>query len=217
MHKTDIAKLFQNGRSQAVRLPREFRFEGDCVRVRRVSQGSASRTTDPKSEGVVSQARRIELRAVPVRPAAAFHPEARSLQVNYVLDTNACIALINGNPASVRGRFQKAVGTDAQIFVPAIVSFELWNGVAKSARPALNTQLLGTFLSGPVIELPFNDEDARAAGAIRAALEASGRPIGAYDLLIAGQALARQLTLVTANVSEFPRVKGLSWQDWAKP
>jgi antitoxin VapB len=39
MPKTDIAKLFQNGRSQAVRLPREFRFEGDRVRVRRVAQG----------------------------------------------------------------------------------------------------------------------------------------------------------------------------------
>jgi antitoxin VapB len=39
MPKTDIAKLFQNGRSQAVRLPREFRFEGDRVRVRRVGQG----------------------------------------------------------------------------------------------------------------------------------------------------------------------------------
>jgi antitoxin VapB len=39
MHKTDIAKLFQNGRSQAVRLPREFRFEGDRVRIRRVAQG----------------------------------------------------------------------------------------------------------------------------------------------------------------------------------
>jgi antitoxin VapB len=39
MPKTDIAKLFQNGRSQAVRLPREFRFEGDRVRIRRVGQG----------------------------------------------------------------------------------------------------------------------------------------------------------------------------------
>lgn len=38
MPKTDIAKLFQNGRSQAVRLPKEFRFEGDCVRVRRVGR-----------------------------------------------------------------------------------------------------------------------------------------------------------------------------------
>jgi tRNA(fMet)-specific endonuclease VapC len=48
-------------------------------------------------------------------------------------------------------------------------------------------------------------------------LEAAGKPIGAYDYLIAGQALARQLTLMTANISEFSRVKGLMWQDWAKP
>jgi tRNA(fMet)-specific endonuclease VapC len=48
-------------------------------------------------------------------------------------------------------------------------------------------------------------------------LQAAGTPIGAYDYLIAGQALARRLTLVTANVSEFSRVKGLFWQDWAKP
>jgi predicted nucleic acid-binding protein len=69
----------------------------------------------------------------------------------------------------------------------------------------------------PVVELSFNDEDARVAGLIRATLEASGKPIGAFDLLIAGQALAGQFTLVTAKVSEFSRVKGLSWQDWAKP
>ncbi|MGH9469265.1 MAG: antitoxin [Terriglobia bacterium] len=39
MSDTDTAKLFRNGRSQAVRLPREFRFEGDRVRVRRVPEG----------------------------------------------------------------------------------------------------------------------------------------------------------------------------------
>jgi len=64
--------------------------------------------------------------------------------------------------------------------------------------------------------LPLEDEDAPVAGSVRAFLEATGKPIGAYDLLIAGQALQRQLTLVTANVSEFSRVKGLLWQDWAK-
>jgi len=63
----------------------------------------------------------------------------------------------------------------------------------------------------------FDDEDAQSAGAIRAALEVRGKPIGAYDLLIAGQALARKFTLVTANVKEFARVKGLVWQDWSKP
>jgi len=136
--------------------------------------------------------------------------------LRYLLDTNACIALINGSPATVRTRFQKAVSAGAEIYVPTVVKFELWYGVSKSARVALNTQRLETFLSGPVIVLPLEDEDAQAAGSIRAALEASGKTIGAYDVLIAGQAVARQLTLVTANVSEFARVQGLTWQDWAR-
>ncbi len=136
--------------------------------------------------------------------------------MNYLLDTNACIALINGVPPLVRSRFQKAADSGAQVYVSSVVTFELWYGVAKSARPALNTLRLETFLSGPVIVLPFEDKDSVVAGSIRASLEVSGKPIGAYDTLIAGHALARQLTLVTANVSEFSRVKGLSWRDWAK-
>jgi tRNA(fMet)-specific endonuclease VapC len=134
-----------------------------------------------------------------------------------VLDTNACIALINGTPVLVREHFQKAASRSAQIHVSSIVTFELWYGVAKSARNALNTQRLRAFLSGPINVLAFDDEDAGVAGSIRAALEVRGKSIGAYDVLIAGQALARQLILVTANVAEFSRVEGLAWQDWAKP
>ena len=137
--------------------------------------------------------------------------------MDYLLDTNACIALINGAPALVRTRFQKAVRGTSQVYIPSIVTFELWYGVAKSTRLSLNTQRLEIFLSGPVTVLPLEEEDSRVAGSIRAELEMSGTPIGAYDVLIAGQALARQLTLITANVSEFSRIKGLSWQDWAKP
>ncbi len=136
--------------------------------------------------------------------------------MDYLLDTNVCIALIKNTDALVRGRFQKVSRAGSRVYVPSIVSFELWYGVANSARIAFNTERLETFLSGQVIILPFDNNDARAAGSIRAALEISGKIIGPYDLLIAGQALARQLTLVTANVSEFSRVKGLSWQDWAK-
>jgi tRNA(fMet)-specific endonuclease VapC len=137
--------------------------------------------------------------------------------VSYLLDTNACIALINGTSLAVRGRFQRAIRGGAQTYVSSVVTFELWYGVAKSVHRGLNTQRLEVFLAGPITLLPLEDEDARVAGSIRAALQASGTPIGAYDVLIAGQALARQLTLVTANVSEFSRVKGLAWQDWAKP
>jgi tRNA(fMet)-specific endonuclease VapC len=136
--------------------------------------------------------------------------------VNYLLDTNACIALINQTSALVRSRFQKAVSGGAQMYVSSVIIFELWYGVAKSVRQAHNTQRLEVFLAGPIVLLSLEPEDARFAGSIRAALQASGMPISAYDVLIAGQALARQLTLVTANVSEFSRVKGLTWQDWAK-
>lgn len=136
--------------------------------------------------------------------------------MNYLLDTNACIALINGEPSAVRNRFRKVIHGPVEILVPAMVVFELWYGVSKSSRPAQNAQRLEAFLSGPISVLPFTSEDARSAGTIRADLERTGKPIGAYDLLIAGQALAQQLVLVTANVSEFSRVKGLKWEDWAK-
>lgn len=55
------------------------------------------------------------------------------------------------------------------------------------------------------------------AGRTRAALEAAGASIGPYDVLIAGQALRHEATLVTANVSEFARVPSLRWEDWTLP
>jgi tRNA(fMet)-specific endonuclease VapC len=136
--------------------------------------------------------------------------------LDYLLDTNACIAVINGAPAPVRARLRKAVDDDAKVSVSSLVTFELWHWAARSARPELNEKRVTTFLCGPLTVLPFEEEDSRIAGSIRAALEELGKPIGAYDLLIAGQALSRGLTLVTANIKEFSRVKGLSWQDWAK-
>ena len=133
----------------------------------------------------------------------------------YLLDTNACIALINGTPRDVRRRFQRLVGKGSVILLSSLVAFELWYGVAKSQRKESNTQRLEAFFAGPMEWTLFDDEDARAAGAIRAELEAAGKPIGAYDVLIAGQARRRGATLVTSNVDEFRRVAGLKWEDWA--
>jgi tRNA(fMet)-specific endonuclease VapC len=137
--------------------------------------------------------------------------------VDYLLDTNACIALINGEPATVRVRMQKAGSGGAHTLVSSVAVFELWYGVGKSAKQEFNRKRLEAFLAGPILVLPFEDADARVAGSVRAVLEAAGKPIGAYDVLMAGQALRHQLTLVTANVSEFSCVKGLHWQDWANP
>jgi tRNA(fMet)-specific endonuclease VapC len=137
--------------------------------------------------------------------------------VKYLLDTNACIALINNKTPLVRTRFQRALAAGATVWVPSVAAFELWYGVAKSARPEPNTRLVETFFEGPVSLLAFEPEDAKVAGRVRAILESAGKPIGAYDLLIAGQALRHEMTLITANGREFGRVKGLEWDDWAKP
>ena len=136
--------------------------------------------------------------------------------MTYLLDTNACIALINERPLSVRARLHRALGEGAAVHVSAVAVFELWYGVSKSLRREVNTRLLLGFLSGPVGQMAFDEQDARVAGELRANLESVGRPIGEYDLLIAGQALRHKITLITANGREFGRAKGLSWEDWSK-
>jgi len=89
--------------------------------------------------------------------------------------------------------------------------------VTRRVRVEILTRSLETFFAGPVHPLPFEDQDAEITGAIRADPESIGKPIGAYDLLIAGQAIRNKLTLITANLSEFARIKGLAWSDWGRP
>ncbi len=135
--------------------------------------------------------------------------------MTYLLDTNACIALINGAPKDVRRRFQRAIDKEATILVSSVVTCELWYGVAKSQHKETNTRRLEAFLAGPLEWTLFDDDDAREAGMVRAESEIAGKPIGAYDVLIAGQARRRGATLVTSNVAEFDRVAGLKWENWA--
>ena len=135
--------------------------------------------------------------------------------MSFLLDTNVCIALINGSSETVRKRFHRAVAAKRDIFVSSIATFELWYGVFKSSRVRFNADRLEAFLEAPITILPFDEDDARAAGVIYAALKTIGKLIGSYDILLAGQAMDKSLTLVTANVAEFSRVKGLTCQDWA--
>jgi tRNA(fMet)-specific endonuclease VapC len=134
--------------------------------------------------------------------------------VNYLLDTNAVVALLRNKPARVRERYRDAEQADDYLALSSVVLFELWYGMAKSGHIQENTQRMRILLSGDLDVLDFDDEDAQFAGWIRADLEKNGTPIGAYDLLIAAQALRRDLTVVTANAGEFSRVTGLNWQDW---
>lgn len=134
--------------------------------------------------------------------------------MSYLLDTNVCIALINSSSPMVRRRAALATRRGATLATSSIVAHELWYGVAKSSRQIQNANRIAAFLSRAVTILDYTEQDARAAGEIRAELERQGKRIGEYDTLIAGQAFARNLALVTANTREFGRVKGLLVEDW---
>ena len=136
--------------------------------------------------------------------------------MNYLLDTNVCIALLNENSPRTEARVMSELKAGSQLSVSSVSVFELWYGMEKSARRESNIRKLSAFLLNWVNTLAFDAEDARVAGRIRVELESLGRRIGEYDTLIAGQALRHGMTLVTANVKEFGRVKNLSWEDWSK-
>ena len=130
------------------------------------------------------------------------------------IDTNVAIAALNGRPAHIAERLDEVLVRDS-VALPAPSLHELWYGAAKSARVEDNVARIEKFLSADIIVLPFDAEDAREAGFIRAHLKTLGIPIGNYDVLIAAQARRRGLTLVTANVREFERVRGLIVANWA--
>jgi tRNA(fMet)-specific endonuclease VapC len=132
------------------------------------------------------------------------------------LDTNVVIAAIGRRPSSVRDRLELALADGETVALSVIVLFELWFGIARSARPAQNAATLTAFLSLDLAPLPFDPQDAQEAGEIRHFLERAGTPIGAYDILIAAQARRRGAVLVTANAGEFTRVPGLKTESWAK-
>ena len=130
----------------------------------------------------------------------------------YLIDTNICIYLITERSESVRKRIEEE--NPYHVAISAISVAELEYGVAKSRHIKQNRTALRSFLSAFEI-IPFDDRDAEQYGLIRALLEKQGQPIGAYDLEIASQGLARNMTVVTNNEKEFRRVPGLVVENWA--
>ncbi|HBT67986.1 MAG TPA: VapC toxin family PIN domain ribonuclease [Agrobacterium sp.] len=133
--------------------------------------------------------------------------------IRYILDTNAVIALIGRkSDRLVRRIFDSEPGSLA---VSSVVVHELYYGAYKSSRVEHNLETLRLLLADFAV-LDIDQNDAVVSGAIRASLAMRGAPIGPYDVLIAGQAKARNLVLATNNFKEFERVDGLSIEDWTK-
>jgi tRNA(fMet)-specific endonuclease VapC len=130
--------------------------------------------------------------------------------MKYLLDTNICIYLIKGNFPSVVSRFKQCAMTD--IGVSAISVAELEFGIAKSGL-AKNRITLDRWLM-QIQQFPFDNAAAKAYGVLRAQLQSKGTPIGSLDMLIAAQAIALQVTLVSNNLREFTRVQGLKVENW---
>ena len=128
----------------------------------------------------------------------------------YILDTNTLIYFFKGM-GDVSTRLLQT--PPRNIGIPTIVLFELEVGVAKSSSPNKRRLQLGN-LTATVNILSLGHEEVKCAAAIRADLESRGSPIGPYDVLIAGTALANKGVLVTHNTSEFGRIEGLQLEDW---
>lgn len=131
--------------------------------------------------------------------------------MKYLLETNICIYLIKNKPESVALKLKEVDITD--ISISSVTTAELYFGVNKSSKKEQNQSALNTFLL-PFEILSFDEKDSFIYGTIRAELERTGFPIGAIYLLIASQAISRELTLVTNNTYEFQRVKGLRIENW---
>jgi len=128
----------------------------------------------------------------------------------YVLDTNTLIYFFKGQGRVAERLFLKV---PSEIAIPAIVVFELQTGIAKSSSPRKRIKQLESLIEAVKV-LPFSGKEARVSATIRARLEEKGEPIGPYDVLIAGTALACRGTLVSHNLTEFKRVNGLKTEDW---
>jgi len=130
--------------------------------------------------------------------------------MTHLLDTDTCIGVLRQRLGMVQ-RLSQFAPTDCAVSMVTV--YELFCGVEKAQDPARERQKVERLVS-TITELSLDRAAAETAARIRTDLERQGQRIGPHDLLIAGQALASELTLVTNNRQEFQRVSGLNLESW---
>ena len=128
-----------------------------------------------------------------------------------LLDTDTCIYFLNRTSEGIINRFKQL--SPSQIRLPSITVAELFYGAKKSSSKSRNLESVKRFIS-PFEIIPFDEKACVTYAEVRSAFEKSGTPIGPMDLLIASISLAHKFVLVTNNVKEFGRVKGLKLENW---
>lgn len=129
----------------------------------------------------------------------------------YLLDTNICIYFMKNKYPDLTKRLMSY--DPSELMISSVTVFELEYGASKSGWGEKTRQKMLLFLA-PFTILPFDANDAFSTGRIRGYLTQAGTPIGPYDVMIAGQGLSRNLTVITHNVKKFSRVPGLKVEDW---
>lgn len=134
----------------------------------------------------------------------------------YLLDSNILSDIMrNPRGSSARVFERKAFAPDTALVTSIIVACEMRYGVTKKASPALAQRVDRVLASVEVLPLLPGVDAAYAT--LRSDLERQGQPIGQNDMLIAAHALALDAILVTDNIREFKRVKGLKVENWLRP
>lgn len=133
--------------------------------------------------------------------------------LRYLLDTNIVIYVLKRRPVEVLATFN---ANASRMAISSITLAELMHGAEKSSRVGENLSVIEDFCSRLVV-LAYGAKAAQHYGAIRAALEKLGKPIGVNDVHIAGHARSEGLVLVTNNLSKFERVPALEVETWLHP
>jgi tRNA(fMet)-specific endonuclease VapC len=133
----------------------------------------------------------------------------------YMLDTNICSFIMRERPVSVLERLQAAAAGQDTTVVSVITYYEMLLGTIGSRASPRHAALVESFVARLSAILPWDRQAAEESTRIRRDLTARGASIGGNDTMIAGHALATDCVLVTNNMRDFARVKGLRVEDWA--
>ena len=214
------ARLFKLANSQAVRIPARYRIDADEVVITRGDDGALILRPKPRTAAEVFARARTHgadwsdwKRPDPRCLAADSANQAVAVADIYLLDACVVIAAMKAEPRALFNRL--ALLAPERLHVSAIALCELLTGAGKSHDAARQKAGVAE-LAAAMTPLPFDAGDALAYARIRTALERKGVTIGPTDLLLAAQAVARGLVLVSDNVREFRRVPGLRCENWLR-
>jgi tRNA(fMet)-specific endonuclease VapC len=133
-----------------------------------------------------------------------------------LLDTNVAIKAMKKREPVLLANIGAAIENDHVLFMSTVSLLELQVGVLRNSNVETAIEKRRSFFKVISGFWSFDDEDAWIAAELRFQQLRVGSVIGAYDIMIAAQALRHDVLLITSNIDEFSRVPDLRWEDWTQ-